>query len=91
MKKYLALFLILSSVLMAQNNQGMASDPWHPGPVYHSYTTERTGKGAARAAGAGNRAGITMAQIGTGVLVGALVTVIATIVCNSGGSSSHSH
>ncbi|MEI6531718.1 MAG: hypothetical protein WCN87_02740 [Chlamydiota bacterium] len=88
MKKAL-LTLLLSGVFLQAQTAGVTSTGSEPPPnrVYNSYTSECSGKGAARAAGAGNRCGITSAQIAAGVLVGAFVTLIATIVVDN----AHSH
>lgn len=89
MKKFLLFLLCPTLLLQAQVNEPEPRDPWHTSPVYPSSTTNGTGRGAARAAKSGNRMGITMAEMGAGLLVGGIVTVIAAIVTNDG--SGHSH
>ena len=91
MKKALIKLLLCGIVLEAHAAQITSTGPAAPPPrVYNSSTSECSGKGAARAAGSGNRCGITSSQIGAGVLIGVLVTVIATIVVDNN-NSVHSH
>lgn len=92
MKKWLTCTLLVMATLHAQTSAAdinyLPVDANHPGPVYRSGTTGGSGKGAARATRAGNRCGITLAQMGAGLVVAGMVTVFAAFVTNNNG---HAH
>lgn len=92
MKKWLTCTLLIVATLHAQTPQTdinyLPVDANHPGPVYSSGRTAGSGKGAARSARAGNRCGITLAQMGAGLIVAGMVTVFAAIVTNN---NDHAH
>jgi hypothetical protein len=83
MNKWLISALILTVSLGAQSTYA-GTDPYHPGPKYSSFSTGRSGKGPARAVRATNHYGITMAQIGAGIIIAGMVTIFAAFVTNDG-------